>query len=199
MIKALLLDYDGVIREIDVERTSEVIRTIGMEMDEFFEIVFGNEDIKDLIRGKLSSSDWWGIVQEQNPRLKGVGADFLWKEVFKYPLINKEVLDIVREYEGKLKTGILTNAMRESVPVILEETRGYTFDHILPTAMLGHIKPEPEAYLKALDILDVQAEECLFIDDKLRNVEGARAVGMRAHVFENAGQIRTLLKRFSLV
>lgn len=199
MIKALLLDYDGVIREIDVERTSEVIQTIGMEMDEFFEIVFGNEDIKDLIRGKLSSSEWWRIVQEHNPRLRDVGADFLWKEVFRYPVINREVLDIVREYEGKLKTGILTNAMKESVPVILEETRGYNFDLIISTATIGHIKPEPEAYLKSLDILGVQAEECLFIDDKLRNVEGARSVGMRAHVFENAGQIRTLLKRSSQV
>ncbi len=44
----------------------------------------------------------------------------------------------------------------------------------------GVRKPQPESYLGAARALGVAPEDCLFVDDRAKNVEGARAVGMKA-------------------
>lgn len=44
----------------------------------------------------------------------------------------------------------------------------------------GTRKPSPEAYLGACAMLGVSPGECLFVDDRETNCEGARAVGMPA-------------------
>lgn len=45
------------------------------------------------------------------------------------------------------------------------------------------VKPDPAIYKLLLETYDLKASECIFFDDRLNNVEGAREVGMRAEVF----------------
>jgi len=55
---------------------------------------------------------------------------------------------------------------------------------------MGVRKPDPEAYLRPVRALACQPEELLFIDDRARNCEGAREVGLDAILFESADQLR---------
>jgi FMN hydrolase / 5-amino-6-(5-phospho-D-ribitylamino)uracil phosphatase len=52
---------------------------------------------------------------------------------------------------------------------------GWTF----VSCLTGLRKPDPAAYLHALKTLGVAPAECVFVDDRRRNVEAAIAVGMR--------------------
>jgi putative hydrolase of the HAD superfamily len=69
-------------------------------------------------------------------------------------------------------------------------------DRLCP-AVLSHEcgieKPDAEIYLLAAQALDAAPEDCLFVDDKAANVEGARAVGMRAHLFTGLDGLRAAL------
>ena len=42
-------------------------------------------------------------------------------------------------------------------------------------------------------------EECLFVDDKQINVDGARATGMQAILFTDTRQFEEELKRFGII
>ena len=55
------------------------------------------------------------------------------------------------------------------------------------------LKPDPAIYYRALDRFGLKPAEALFIDDRLINVEGARAVGMHAHLFAGAEDLRARL------
>ncbi len=57
----------------------------------------------------------------------------------------------------------------------------------------GHRKPEPQAYLGAAEALGREPGECLFVDDREKNVAGARAVGMPALRFTSAQKLRAEL------
>ncbi len=57
------------------------------------------------------------------------------------------------------------------------------------------VKPEPEIYEMLLDDYHLKAEECVFIDDSLVNVEGATAVGYQAIQFHNYEQAKEELER----
>jgi 2-haloacid dehalogenase len=61
------------------------------------------------------------------------------------------------------------------------------------------LKPDPAIYYLALDRFRVPAREALFIDDREINVEGALAVGMHAHLFTTAEDLRERLKAEGLL
>ncbi|MBM4465841.1 MAG: pyrimidine 5'-nucleotidase [Chloroflexi bacterium] len=53
------------------------------------------------------------------------------------------------------------------------------FNRIIDVRATGYIgKPDPEAYRRALEILGAEGDECLIVDDRLRNLTPAKALGM---------------------
>lgn len=50
------------------------------------------------------------------------------------------------------------------------------------------IKPDVKIYQLLLEKYDLNASECVFIDDRMVNVDGAKAVGMQGILFENFEQ-----------
>ena len=55
------------------------------------------------------------------------------------------------------------------------------------------LKPDPAIYYRALDRFGLRPADALFIDDRAINVQGARAVGMHAHLFTTAEELHTRL------
>jgi len=52
------------------------------------------------------------------------------------------------------------------------------FDVVIESSKLGIRKPEPRFYELALEALEVEAPECVFLDDLGINLKPARAMGM---------------------
>ncbi len=80
--------------------------------------------------------------------------------------------------------GILSN-LPHPIAASLRGTPGFMehFDHVTFSCDLRLFKPQAGIYEHSFRGLNVAPEETLFIDDKIENVEGARAVGMRAELF----------------
>ena len=55
------------------------------------------------------------------------------------------------------------------------------------------LKPDPAIYYRALDRFRLRPDEALFVDDRAINVEGALGVGMQAHLFTDAADLRARL------
>ena len=58
------------------------------------------------------------------------------------------------------------------------------------------LKPDPAYYQNVLDTLDVPASDCVFIDDRVENVEAARGVGIASIRFISIDQLERDLKTF---
>ena len=61
------------------------------------------------------------------------------------------------------------------------------------------LKPDPAIYYLALDRFGLKPADALFIDDRAINVEGAEAIGMRAHLFTGAEDLRRRLEDDGLI
>ena len=61
------------------------------------------------------------------------------------------------------------------------------------------LKPDPAIYYLALDRFGLKPADALFIDDREINVEGAAAVGMHAHLFTDAEDLRRRLQAEGLL
>ncbi|GGM44861.1 HAD family hydrolase [Microbacterium saperdae] len=94
---------------------------------------------------------------------------------------NTELIEYARALRPRAGTAILSNSAdgaREE-----EERRfGFSamFDPICYSHEQGVNKPDPQAYLRALQRLGADPADVLFIDDHQSAVDGAHAVGIRA-------------------
>lgn len=84
--------------------------------------------------------------------------------------------------ESGLKVGVLSNFSLASLEHSLQSMGLLDWvDSACAATVIGAAKPAPEAYLTVCKRLDVHPEKCLFLDDEVICVEGARDVGMIAY------------------
>lgn len=97
--------------------------------------------------------------------------------------LNTKMTDFARlcKKDGH-KIYILSNFDSESFALLRRKYSEFfsMFDGVFISGNAQCIKPEEEIYTKFLSKFDLQADECLFIDDRPENVEAARNVGMYA-------------------
>ena len=95
----------------------------------------------------------------------------------------------------------ITNFSADFWPPFHARERAF-FDKFRDIVVSGEeklLKPDPAIYYRALDRFGLKAAEALFIDDRLINVEGAEAVGMQAHLFTGAEDLRRRLEAEGLL
>jgi len=73
------------------------------------------------------------------------------------------------------------------------------FQDIVVSGEVKLLKPDPAIYYLALDRFRLRPAEALLIDDRAINVEGALAVGMQAHLFSDAADLRLRLEAEGLL
>jgi 2-haloacid dehalogenase len=89
----------------------------------------------------------------------------------------------------------ITNFSADFWPPFFAKERAFLgrFRDIVVSGEVKLLKPDPAIYYLALDRFRLRPSEALFIDDRAINVEAALAVGMRAHLFTDAADLRARL------
>jgi len=107
------------------------------------------------------------------------------------------VLDELRN--SGLRLLALTNWSHETFPVALERYAflGW-FEGILVSGAERLAKPDPAIFQLMLSRYGLAAERCVFIDDSPANIESARALGLHALHFSDAGRLREQLRALGL-
>jgi len=92
----------------------------------------------------------------------------------------EDTLPWLKEWHGRMRVGILSDAM-PSFPHVVRSHEAYNYIHALVISTeVGTAKPDTKMYLEICKKLDMAPEDCLFVDDRVCNLEGAMRVGMRA-------------------
>ncbi|MEL7210215.1 MAG: HAD family phosphatase [Actinomycetota bacterium] len=89
----------------------------------------------------------------------------------------------------------LTNWSADAWPMAVERFDFLSlFDGIVVSGHEGVIKPDRLIFERLLDRYGLEAADTVFIDDWDRNVDGARAAGLQAIQFHDAGRLRRDLR-----
>jgi 2-haloacid dehalogenase len=73
------------------------------------------------------------------------------------------------------------------------------FDNMVLSGAVGYVKPESEIYKILLDKIGRPAQECLFIDDSLPNIEQANTMGFKTIHFTSPEQLKKELIEMELL
>ena len=102
--------------------------------------------------------------------------------------------ELVEEIKAR---GIRVAGFSNTTPIHDEQLLEYPavklLEQLVTSCGIGLRKPEVESYTETLRILNADAETTLFVDDRSDNVDGARAAGLQAVVFEGAEALRSTL------
>ncbi len=122
-----------------------------------------------------------------------------WEEMLGGPI--HETVDLLRELRDREEHRLLalTNWSGETFPVALSKYDFLQwFEGIVVSGDEKTRKPFAEIYEILLDRYEVNPEQAVFIDDSLKNVEGAEVVGINGIHFQGAGQLRETLSEWGI-
>jgi putative hydrolase of the HAD superfamily len=202
MIDALILDLDGVIRHWDTDDLTATVRSFGLTREQFVAVAFEDELIASAMTGAISAEQWGDEIGRRLGQRHGcdaatVAAGFAaigWS-------IDQDVLALVERVrdERRVRVALFSNASTRLENDLAACGLDSAFDVIFNSARLGIAKPDPEAFRTVAAALGTAPERCLFVDDTVPNVEGARAAGMQAETFSDVETLRLLLERAGLL
>ena len=112
-----------------------------------------------------------------------------------------DTVEILRELKGSGETlYALTNWSGETFPIAL---RRFDFLHWFEGTVVSGVeklaKPDPAIFNLLLNRYELQAEDCLFIDDSKTNIEAATKIGFNTHHFTSANELRKYLSQGNLL
>ena len=110
-------------------------------------------------------------------------------------------VDIMRELKQKgYSIYGLSNWSAETFPSVREKYNFFDlFDDMVISGLVGSVKPEPEIFHILLEKIGKPAQECLFIDDSLPNIQQANTMGFATIHFQNPEHLREELQQLHLL
>ncbi|MGZ5376351.1 MAG: HAD family hydrolase [Solirubrobacterales bacterium] len=198
-IKALIFDFGGVLTNPVWESFEAFCAEEGIEPDTikrlFREDPGALADLRELETGALEETEFERGFAE---RLGLDRSEGLIERLFVGMRPLDEMLDAVRAARAAgLKTALLSNSW--SVDHYDRELLAELFDVVVISAEVEMHKPQAEIYALTAERLEIDAAECVFIDDLRENCEGAEAVGMTAVLHRDPAQTIAQLEQLTSV
>lgn len=194
-IRAVIWDLGGVLVRTDNRKPrTEYAERLGMTYDQLEKVVFAGPTSRQAALGELQAPQHWesictalNLPLEELPNLQKAfwGGDHL----------DGELVDYIRRLRPRYQTALLSNAFSD-LRLYLENKWKISdaFDRIIISAEIGLMKPDPRIYHLALEHLQADPAEAVFVDDFIENVAGARAAGLHAIQFKSSPQVRRELE-----
>lgn len=200
-IKAIIFDLGGVL----VDWNPKYV----------FDTVFDDEEKKAHFFENICTSDWneeqdagrpikeaTELLVAQHPEWKKYIETYYgrWEEMLGGPI--HDTVAVLKELKetGKYKLYALTNWSAELFPKALQL---YDFLHWFDGRVVSGEekmrKPAPEFYHILLQRYNLQPDETIFIDDNMRNIKAAEALGIKSIHFQSAKQLHEDLKKLGLL
>lgn len=186
-IQVVVFDLGGVFIHVDMDRiVTSLAKKFSLSEEKLREIVLDPLLLDSYQRGKITTEVFYRRIQEKLDRPFSFESFRLaWLDIF---IPNTEMIAFLHTIRSNFKLALLSNTNALHIQY-LEQKYPFLqlFEHRIYSYNTGFVKPEPEIYQIALEKVHVPAENCLFVDDVLANVEAAQRLGMQGFHFTDNG------------
>lgn len=196
MVKNLIFDFGRVLVDYDFESLVDTFFDDKQQLGAFKKVIVSDEFINQLDRELVPFAEFISQTQRQYPQWRtelqlfhDQYLDFVTGEV-------PGMRDLLLQFKSE---GYRLIGLTNWNSVVYDVIRKFDILQILDGQIISSeehlLKPEEAIYLRLLERFGLNAEECLFTDDKPANILGAQKVGIRGIVFQNAKQYQRELKK----
>ena len=192
-IAAVIFDYGLVLARCPtIEEFGLMAKMFNVPYEGFYELWENSRNPYD--RGDITADEYWhGLASQTNTSLDREQIETLRKiEIEIWVHLDPQMLAWTEKLrDAGMKTAILSNMPLDLAEYVRKNFRW--LDHFAfktLSAEVRTIKPEPAIYEHTLRGLGVAADQALFIDDRERNIEAARRLGIHGILYESLAQLK---------
>lgn len=185
-IKHVIFDFGGVIGLPQSEQyIQEMIRLTGVSREELLPLYF--ERRLDYDQGLTDTTTYWHqILDKHHVKLTDeLIAKLLVADASSWTQINDKTIGYIKKLKQEGIHIVLLSNINYGALDFIEKKFDFLdlFDQKFYSCEMKLLKPDVRIYTEVIRSLEVDASECLFIDDSLDNVKGAKASGMESEQF----------------
>lgn len=198
-IKAIIFDFGGVIFDIDFNKTCLAFSDIGVnDFAERYSLKNADPLFQHLEKGRFSEEDFFKEFRKLHIGL----TDDQIRDAINALLLSyrKEALQTLKSIKHKYRLYLLSNTnsihLQRFTQIYKEQIGEGSLDDYFDKAYYSHEtgyrKPDKEAYEIVLKVNNLSPPETLFIDDSVKNIEGAKALGLQTILLKEGMGIEDL-------
>ena len=195
-IRVVFWDLGGVLlRTHDWGGRKQWELRLGLAPGELERRVFDGPTAQRAALGQADESHIWSDLAQSFGLTDGE-RDRLAADFFAGDRVDYDLVAYIRSLRPRRKTGVISNAWPEIRGLLEHEWHiADAFDALVISAETGLAKPDPAIYRLALDRVQAEPSQAVFVDDFEANLESARALGMQTVLFRAPGQARADVER----
>jgi epoxide hydrolase-like predicted phosphatase len=197
-ITMIIFDFGGVIAQTDKQQILKFIsEKLNLDQEQSKQLC--DAYIKAKKNGKGEKEVWKHFEKEHHILLPKNWQEQMDAVIESAITPDQEMLALVEELKVMgYRVGLLSNTQKEKSKLLRKLGYYDPFDPVVLSCDYGIKKPDQEIYLQFLKVAKVEPEACLFIDDKVINVESARATGMQSILFVSPYLLKQALKGYHI-
>ena len=203
VVKAVLFDVDFTLARPGPELGAEGYRRCGerhgltLDPDRYEEARLAALDRLQRHPDHVHDDELWIVFTEEIVR--GMGGDAeaarecaeelvrAWELHERFTLYEDALPVLAALREHGIKIGLISNGSRDLEEFVAHH--GLDADCAIGSRAFGRTKPHPEIFRHALALLEVEPEDAAMIGDSYEDdIEGARALGMKAFLLDRDGR-----------
>ncbi len=186
-IKNILFDLGGVFLDINYQLTEQAFIDLGIaDFGQRFNQQFSNTLFEDLETGKIDPETFYeAFRKETGTDLSNKVIENAWNALLlDFPPERLEWLEMVgKKYPVYLFSNTNIIHYQCFMKMFEDKFEGKSFNDYFLKAYYSHElglrKPYPHSYTKIMELEQLNPSETLFIDDTLKNIEGAKSAGLQ--------------------
>ncbi|PUB29390.1 2-haloacid dehalogenase [Elizabethkingia sp. YR214] len=198
IIKNIIFDFGGVLMDWDPKYLYQNVFNTDEEMNYFLDHIATLKWNAEQDRGR-SFQEATEILQNQYPEFSKEIALYYsqWPVMLKGTI--EENVNILRNLHGRYQLYGLTNWSAESFPYAYQNYDFFSlFNGIVVSGEEKLIKPDERIYQLLLNRYNLNASECLFIDDNYENIRAAQAMDFNTIYVGPETNLQEELQKFNI-
>lgn len=185
MTKAVIFDFFGVVVSTSLPK---FFKQNNVKKDDYDKL------LHDLDIGVITFND--ALTYMAN--ITGTNNQYVLNSLLSQIKVNEELVNYINKLQEKTPVYLLTNSNYDYINKILNYYKlENIFTKLYISSTLKMIKPNKDIFLYVLNDLNIKGDEAIFIDDTLKNVDGAKAVFVNSLLYTSLEE--TILKIEQLI
>jgi putative hydrolase of the HAD superfamily len=185
-IEAVIFDFGGVLTSSPFEAFARYETERGLPLDIIRRTNAANHLENAWAKFERAEVDIETFDKLFAAESRALGAEVRGRDVL--PLLQgdlrPEMVEALKRIKGQFKTGCITNNLPANAIGSMTGRTLYVaevmalFDHVIESAKIGLRKPDPRIYKLMVETLQVDPNNCVYLDDLGVNLKPAREMGM---------------------
>jgi len=197
MIKAILFDLGGVLFTDGTKQFIAYLHDeLGVDAQQSSNLLSGQLG-SQYREGKIGRNKFWETFKQELDLT--ASEDELEQNWISGYRLNEATKSLIQELSRRYDVYYLSDNVQERIDVVESK---YHFLNLFKDGIFSHVvgvrKPNPRIYKLALEKVDAEPSEVVFIDDKASALEPARELGMKTILFEDAETVRQKLAQMGV-